>query len=103
MKQSVPHDLTRDQAKKAAQAAWESYSKRFSEYSPSCSWSSEYLADIGFRVKGVSLSGSLEVGTSDIGLELDVPFLLRPFKGTAMRVIEDEIREWVQKAKQGEL
>jgi hypothetical protein len=103
MKHTVAHDLGREKAKKVAEAAWNSYSARFSNYAPTCQWESENKANIGFNVKGVSLKGSLEVSASDIALDLDVPFLLRPFKGQALKVIEDEIRQWIGKAKAGEI
>jgi hypothetical protein len=103
MKHSVAHDLGRDRAKKVAEAAWGSYSARFSDYAPSCRWTTDYSAQIGFKVKGVSLSGGLDVNDNDITLDLDVPFLLRPFKGQAMKVIEDEIRRWIGKSKSGEI
>ena len=48
-----------------------------------------------------TLSGSLEVLARSIEMDLDVPFLLRPFKGQALSVIEGEINEWIQKAKTG--
>ena len=54
-------------------------------------------------MKGVSLKGSLEVNEKDIALDLDVPFLLRPFKGQALQVIEEEIRSWIGKSKAGQL
>ena len=31
--------------------------------------------------------------------DIDVPFLLRPFKSQALGVIEGEINEWIKKAK----
>ena len=37
------------------------------------------------------------------GPELDVPFLLRPFKKKAIDVIEQEIKKWVKKAENGEV
>lgn len=103
MKHIVSHDLGRDRAKQVAEAAWGSYSDRFANYSPSVHWENDYLANIGFNVKGVSLKGALEVNERDIALDLDVPFLLRPFKGQALRVIEEEIRRWITKAKAGEI
>jgi Putative polyhydroxyalkanoic acid system protein (PHA_gran_rgn) len=103
MKHTVEHDLGREKAKKVAEAAWNSYSARFSNYSPSCQWESENKANIGFNVKGVSLKGSLEVNEHDIALDLDVPFLLRPFKGQALKVIEEEIRNWIGKSKAGQI
>lgn len=103
MKHSVEHGLSRDEAKRVAEAAIKSYSERFSEFSPTCTWTSDYAAQIGFSVKGMSLSGGLEVGEAAIDLALEVPFLLRPFKGKALGVIEEEIRRWVDKSKAGEL
>ena len=103
MKHTVAHDLGREKAKRVAEAAWSSYSGRFSKYSPTCNWENEHKANIGFSVKGVSLKGSLEVGDKDIALDLDVPFLLRPFKGQALAVIEEEIRSWISKSKAGQI
>jgi hypothetical protein len=101
MKHTVVHDLGREQAKRVAEAAWKSYSDRFANYSPSVEWLGDYAAKIGFNVKGVALKGSIDVNEKDIALDLDVPFLLRPFKGQALRVIEEEIRRWIDKSKQG--
>jgi hypothetical protein len=103
MKHSVPHDLGRAKAKKVAEAAWASYSGRFASYNPTCNWQNEFAADIGFKVKGVSLKGSIDVGDREIALDLDVPFLLRPFKGQALQVIEEEIQRWIAKSKAGEI
>jgi hypothetical protein len=103
MKQSVHHGLGIDRAKQVAEHAFESYKQKLAKYNPQTRWATERKAEIVFSVKGVTLTGSLEVGESDIALELDVPFLFRPFKGTALRIIEEEVREWVGKAKAGEI
>jgi len=103
MKHVVTHGLGFDTAKKVAEHAMDSYKQRFSQYSPSARWVDDKRADITFNVKGVSLSGSLEVNDKDIEMELEVPFLLRPFKGKALSVIEEEIKNWVAKAKAGEI
>lgn len=103
MKHTVVHGLGREQAKKVAEAAWQSYSARFAQYSPSCNWVNDYKAQIGFKAKGMSIDGSIEVEDKNILIDLDVPFLLRPFKSVALNVIEEEIQRWVHKAKAGEL
>ena len=103
MKHTVAHDIGREQAKRVAEAAWNSYSARFASYSPTCQWENDSRANIGFNVKGVKLNGSLEVNEKDIALDLDVPFLLRPFKGQALKVIEEEIRAWIAKSKAGQV
>lgn len=103
MKHSVPHDLGKEQALKVTQAAWKSYSERFQNYHPTCNWTTPHRAVIGFTAKGIKLAGEIEVTDKTIDLDLEVPFLLRPFKNTALKVIEDEIREWIGKSKTGQL
>lgn len=103
MKHSVPHSLGKDQARKVARAAFDSYTKRFAEYNPTTDWKTEDSAEIGFSVKGMKLTGSIDVRESEILLDMDVPFLLKPFKKQAIGKIEDEIRGWIEKAKRGEI
>jgi hypothetical protein len=103
MKHAVPHDLGPERAKKVAEAALSSYEKKFAKYQPQARWTSDTRANISFTVKGMSLNGALEVRSNAIEMDLDVPFLLRPFQGTAIGVIEGEIKEWIAKAKAGEI
>jgi len=103
MKHSVPHDLGQARAREVAEAAFSSYKDRFAKYSPTARWVNDKRAEISFSVKGVSLKGNLEVGPSSIDMDLDVPLLLRPFKSTALGVIEEEIRKWIDKAKNGQI
>jgi hypothetical protein len=103
LKHVVHHGLGFETAKKVAEAAVGSYTARFQKYDPKISWKTERKAEISFKVKGVSLEGVLEVGDENIEMDLDVPFLLRPFKGTALSVIDEEIKKWLVKAKAGEI
>ena len=103
MKHSVSHDLGREKARKVADAALASYKEKLAQYEPQATWVSETKADINFRVKGFTLSGTLGVTDTSIDMELAVPFLLRPFQGTALGVIEREIGVWLNKAKTGEI
>jgi hypothetical protein len=99
MKHSVVHDLGQERAKKITEQALTTYSAKFAKYSPKTNWTSPSRAQISFSVKGMSLSGSVEVKEKAIDLELDVPFLLKPFQGQALSVIEGEIKEWIAKEK----
>lgn len=103
MKHSVPHDLPLPLAKKAADAALQSYKARFAEYDPQIAWVSERLAEVTFRVKGLSMKGSFEIGDTAIDMDMEVPLLLRPFKNKALEVIEQQITQWIEKARKGEL
>ncbi len=103
MKHSVPHDLGQERAKQAAEAAIAAYAQKFAKYHPQSRWVTPTRADISFSIKGMSLSGSLEVQAKSIDLDLEVPFLLRPFKNQALGVIEGEIRECIEKARAGQV
>lgn len=103
MKHTVPHSLGREMARKVADAAFKSYKERFTDYKPEARWVGEDRAEISFTVKGMSLSGGVEVKDNAFELELAVPFMLKPFQGKALSVIEGEIKKWIGKAETGEV
>ena len=103
MKHVVPHGLGQEKAKQVAQAAFDSYRDRYAKYEPKATWVNDERAEISFNVKGIKLESAMEVGPNDIAMDLDVPFVLRPFKGKALGVIEEEIKKWISKAKAGEI
>ncbi len=103
MKHDVAHGLETAKAKEVTEKALDAYKKRFAEYNPTIAWEGQNRARIAFNVKGIELRGSVEVDARNISLDLDVPLLLRPFKGKAMSVIEAEIKKWIQKAKDGKI
>jgi len=102
MKHQIAHDLDSNLAKEAAVRAFEAYQKRFASFSPTMDWEGERKARIGFSIKGVKLEGSIDILPRAIELDLNVPFLFRPFKGKAIEAIDREVRTWLTKAKNGE-
>jgi hypothetical protein len=101
MQHAVPHDLGLAKAKVVADAAFDSYKRKLAKYRPETQWVTDRRASIAFTVKGFTLHGALEVKEHSIDMELDVPFILRPFRGKALSLIEREIRAWIEKAKAG--
>jgi hypothetical protein len=95
----IRHDLEPAQAQKIAKQALQSYSERFAKYGPEVQWRSDTQADLAFTVKGMRLAGGLKIEPDRFRLSLDVPFVLRPFKGRAFGVIEREVQGWIAKAK----
>lgn len=103
MKHVMKHDLPMDLARRAAVKASETYAERFADYQPTTTWKSENEAEVTFSAKGVKLAGSLELVPGAIEMDLEVPFLFRPFKKRAMGIVEGAVMEWLEKAKRGEL
>lgn len=103
MKHAVPHDLSPELARKATEKALESYQERFPDYAPKAVWTTPTHVDVTFSAKGVKLKGTIDLEPRQILMDLEVPFLLRPFKSQALDLIESQIRKWSEKAKRGEL
>ena len=62
MKHSIPHPLGPERARRVAEQAFASYAERFAEYRPALRWLDAQRAETSFTVKGVTLTGSIEVG-----------------------------------------
>src|SRR5687768_4001296 len=103
MKHEIRHDLSIDLAKKAIDKAMEAYGERFKEYNPEFKWIGDQAARLGFKAKGVRVDGTIELDADKIYVDLDVPFILRIFKGKAIEVIDREVKKWIEKARKGEL
>ena len=103
MKHSIPHSLGTELASKATKAAFDSYQKKFAKYDPRATWHTDSQATVTFKVKLVSLEGKLEIHDNRVDMDLDVPLVFRVFKDRAIRLIDSEVREWIEKARNGEL
>lgn len=103
MTHDIPHDLSFDLAKVATEKAAEAYKQRFAEYDYRHKWVNDSRVELSFKVAGKRLEGALTVKDTKLELELDVPFVFRPFRGKAIEIIEKEARGWMAKAKAGEL
>jgi len=103
MKHIIQHDLDTPTAKKVVDRAFAEYESRYPDYRPQLSWVSDRRADLAFNAKGVKLSGAMEIDPGSIALDLEVPFLFRPFQRKAIEVIEREVRVWLGKARSGEI
>lgn len=98
MKHTIEHDLTDQEAKLATERAIAQYREQYAEYQPFLEWRDERRADLGFTVKGMKLKGSMELRPGAVEVDLDVPLLLRPFRGVALAAIDKEVRRFIEQA-----
>jgi hypothetical protein len=103
VKHEIPHELELDLAKLATRKAAEAYAQRFAEYDYRYRWITDTRVELSFAVMGKRLEGIIEVLPRKLELELEVPFMFRPFQGKAVQIIEREAKEWLAKARRGEL
>jgi hypothetical protein len=103
MKHVIQHDLDMPTAKQVTDRAFAAYQERYPDYQPTLSWVSDRRADVAFSARGIKLGGSMSLEPGSIALDLDVPFLFRPFQKKAVEVIDREVRVWLARARAGEL
>jgi hypothetical protein len=103
MKHVIPHELDLATAKRVVDKAFEEYKRRFASYEPTLLWANDRRADVSFNAKGIKLEGAMLIEPKSIELDLDVPFLFRPFRKIAIEAIEREVRVWLEKARAGQL
>jgi hypothetical protein len=99
----VTHELDLPTARRVADAAFDSYRKRFSVYHPELEWQTPLRARASFSALGVHAHGTVELAAGAIAFELEVPWPFRIFVGRAVSVVEREVRLWVEAARRGEL
>jgi Putative polyhydroxyalkanoic acid system protein (PHA_gran_rgn) len=103
MEHRIEHDLSPELARKAVKGAVTTYSEKLAKYSPTVAWQGEDRVDVGFKAKGMTLSGTLKLVPKAVLVDMDVPLLLKPFRKIALDVIETQVKEWVAKAHAGEV
>lgn len=103
MKHAIEHGLGKERARKAARRAFESYKERFSSFNPQANWLDEDTVEVSFSAKGATLGGRVELTDQQMLVDMNVPFILKPFRKKAIGVIEEEMQKWVKKAERGEL
>lgn len=91
MKHVIAHPLSQEHAKRALEEAQVEYARRFPKYAPRLRWLSADQACVGFHAAGRELEGTVRVFERGLEVELEVPFLLRPFVGPAKHAIEREV------------
>lgn len=103
MKHYIQHDLPKEKAREAANQALATYQERFAKYDPQGEWVTEDRAEVTFRAKGFTMKGVFELEDGRIAMDLDVPLIFRPLKGRAIKVVEEEVNRWIDRARQEEL
>lgn len=103
MKRTIDTGLDKAVARAAIDHAMAAYMTRFAKYHPSFEWKGEDEGVFVFRAKGLSLRGRIAIHDQKIDVDMDVPVVFRVFQHRAMKVIGEEVRGWVDKAKRGEL
>jgi hypothetical protein len=70
------------------------YRDRHPRASPKMTWLGPDRAELSAHVRGIRLTGHVTLLPGAV--EVDVPFLLRPFQGLAISRVEHEVARWLR-------
>lgn len=96
VKHTVSHPLSTADAKRAIEAAFGEYSTRFSGFAPQLQWLAAEHAQVGFQALGRRIVAQVRLRDQALDIEMDVPFMARPFLGRATAAIDREVARWVR-------
>lgn len=102
MKHAVRHEVTQEQARQAIDTAIQVYARKFPKYQATTRWQGQ-RGELSLQFRGKPLSATVEIFAERIEMDMDVPFIFLPFKTQALKLLESEIRKWIDRAKAGEL
>lgn len=100
---TFPHTLDNQTAKITMDQAFDWYKQQYPDYQPQLVWQSPVQAAVSFAAKGLHIKGRLVLAPQSIQMELEVPLMLRMFKGLAVDKIQQEMKRWIAKAEAGQL
>lgn len=89
--------LSEGDSKKALNMAFETYANDYPQYKPHFKWKKEDLAEFGFAISSVRIAGFVLVIEDKLIVNMNVPFIARPFQGRAIAIIEEQVLAWKQK------
>jgi hypothetical protein len=101
MEHDIHHGLSQVEARGVVHRALAAYALRFASHAPELTWTGDDRVDVAFIVRGMRLTGSLDIGPDKFRLRLEVPWLLRPFRARAIERVGAEVAGWLAQAKLG--
>lgn len=98
VKHRITHSLSDEEAQRMLDAAFVHYRERYPRYQPTLIWHHPKRAELRVHVPGYELAARLSLHPHEVLIELDLPFLLRPFEKRARERIDREAAHWLSRS-----
>jgi hypothetical protein len=98
MRHSVHHELEPARAKAMLDRALDTYRAHYAEHGVETAWIDERTAEIGFELTGSKVDGRITVCEDCFDIDLDLPWILRPFSRRIAHSFEQELQRWMAQA-----
>ncbi|HXG58710.1 MAG TPA: polyhydroxyalkanoic acid system family protein [Thermoanaerobaculia bacterium] len=91
MRITIPHNLSKDEARRRLEQRLGDLVKQFGHYASDLEqhWNGDRM-DFGFKAKGISGKGSVEITDSEVIIEGKLPLMAKPFEPRIRSAIERE-------------
>jgi hypothetical protein len=94
----LPHPLDDAGARALIGQAFSHYAERYPAAKLQLVWTSDTRAELEGLARGLKMKARVELQPGRCLLDVDVPFVLRPFQDLAQRAIEREVKRWLERA-----
>lgn len=98
MKHSVDHPLEPAKAREVLDRALHTYREHYAENSIETVWLDERTASVDFHVTGKRVAGSITICDDCYDIDLDLPWIFRPFKKRIAQSLDSELKRWIAHA-----
>ncbi len=91
MRIAVPHNTTREKARKVVESRLKTLHSQYGHYANDLdhNWQGDTL-HVAFKAKGMSIKGTIEVTDTDVILDGKVPLIAKPFESRIRSTVERE-------------
>jgi len=91
---AVPHNTTRDKARKIVEQKMKALETQYGHYANDIDhqWQGDTL-HFGFKAKGMSGKGTLEITDNDVIIDGKVPLIAKPFESRIRSTVEREAEQ----------
>ena len=99
MRIAVPHNTTRDNAKKIVEQRLEELQRQYGHYASDLEkkWNGDHL-DFSFKAKGFTGKGTLEITDTDVIVDGKLPLIAKPFEPRIRSSVEREAEQMFRRA-----
>ncbi len=94
MRIAVQHNTTRDKARKIVEQKMKALESQYGHYAKDIDhqWQGDTL-HFGFKAKGISGKGTLEITDNDVIIDGKLPLIAKPFESRIRSTLEREAEE----------
>ncbi len=91
MRIAVPHNTTREKARKVVETRLKALHSQYGHYANDLdhNWQGDTL-HVAFKTKGMNIKGTIEITDTDMILDGKVPLIAKPFESRIRSTVERE-------------